>query len=188
MKELAHHIGSQLKNVRRERGWSLNQTAEQTGVSKAMLGQIERGESSPTVATLWKIASGLNVSFSQFLETPPVQSTALHRHGLLTTFNSETSGMRVVPLFPYDATLRMDMFVIDLEPGGCSESTPHEAGVIEHVIVIEGELILTVDGVTRTLATGEALRFAADCPHGYRNESAHSVRFHDLIHYPHTRP
>lgn len=48
MKELTRHIGNQLKNVRRERGWSLSQTAEQTGVSKAMLGQIERGESSPT--------------------------------------------------------------------------------------------------------------------------------------------
>ena len=186
MKELAHHIGSQLKNVRRERGWSLSQTAEQTGVSKAMLGQIERGESSPTVATLWKIASGLNVSFSQFLETPPAQSAALHRHGLLTTFNSETSGMRVVPLFPYDATLRMDMFVI--APGGCSESTPHEADEIKQKIINEEELILTVDGVTRTLTTGEALRFAADCPHSYRNESGHSVRFHDLIHYPHSRP
>lgn len=188
MQELTRHIGSQLKAVRSERGWSLSQTAEHTGVSKAMLGQIERGESSPTVATLWKIASGLNVSFSEFLETPPAQSAALHRHGLLTTFDSATSGMRVVPLFPYDATLRMDMFVIDLEPGGCSESTPHEAGVIEHVIVIGGELTLTVDGVTRLLRAGEALRFAADCPHGYRNDSGHSVRFHDLIHYPQSRP
>ncbi|TCL05308.1 helix-turn-helix domain-containing protein [Sodalis ligni] len=188
MQEITRHIGSQLKAVRSERGWSLSQTAEKTGVSKAMLGQIERGESSPTVATLWKIASGLNVSFSEFLETPPAQSAALHRYGVLTTFNSETSGMRVVPLFPYDATLRMDMFVIDLKPGGHSESSPHEAGVIEHVIVIEGELTLTVDGVTRTLIAGEALRFVADCPHAYRNESDYSVRFHDLIHYPHGRP
>jgi len=82
----------------------------------------------------------------------------------------------------------MDMFVIDLEPGGCSESTPHEAGVIEHVIVIEGELTLTVDGMTRLLSAGEALRFAADCPHAYRNDSGLSVRFHDLIHYPQSRP
>ena len=52
MQELTRHIGSQLKAVRSERGWSLSQTAEHTGVSKAMLGQIERGESSPTVATL----------------------------------------------------------------------------------------------------------------------------------------
>ena len=51
-----------------------------------------------------------------------------------------------------------------------------------------GELTLTVDGVTRVLSAGEALRFAADCPHAYRNESGHSVRFHDLIHYPHSRP
>lgn len=188
MQELAQRIGKQLKTVRAERGWSLSQTAEKTGVSKAMLGQIERGESSPTVAMLWKIASGLNVSFSEFIETPPKLSSTLHRHGLLATFDSETSGMRVVPLFPFDVALRMDMFLVAMDPGGISESSPHEKGVIEHVIVLEGQLTLEVDGVIRRLHAGEALRFAADCPHAYRNESADTVRFHDLIHYPHTWP
>jgi uncharacterized cupin superfamily protein len=75
-----------------------------------------------------------------------------------------------------------------MDPGGISESSPHEKGVIEHVIVLEGQLTLEVDGVIRRLHAGEALRFAADCPHAYRNESADTVRFHDLIHYPHTWP
>lgn len=59
-------IANQLKNLRKSRGLSLDATAQLTGVSKAMLGQIERGESSPTIATLWKIASGLEASFSAF--------------------------------------------------------------------------------------------------------------------------
>lgn len=57
-----------LKSIRSDLGWSLDQTATRTGVSKAMLGQIERGESTPTVATLWKIATGLGVPMTALLE------------------------------------------------------------------------------------------------------------------------
>lgn len=64
---IAQHLAATLKSLRQQRGWSLSRLAEETGVSKAMLGQIERNESSPTVATLWKIATGLNVPFSAFI-------------------------------------------------------------------------------------------------------------------------
>jgi transcriptional regulator with XRE-family HTH domain len=64
---IAQHLAATLKTLRQQRGWSLSRLAEETGVSKAMLGQIERNESSPTVATLWKIATGLNVPFSAFI-------------------------------------------------------------------------------------------------------------------------
>lgn len=63
-------IANQLKSAQKQR-LSLDATAQLTGVSKAMLGQIERGESSPTIATLWKIASGLEASFSAFFANDP---------------------------------------------------------------------------------------------------------------------
>jgi XRE family transcriptional regulator, regulator of sulfur utilization len=66
MTDLSLHIGQTLRDLRQQRGWSLDKTAQATGVSKAMLGQIERGESSPTVVTLWRISSGLQASFSEF--------------------------------------------------------------------------------------------------------------------------
>ena len=56
MSMLLQHIAGQLKKLRTEKGWSLDQTAKETGISKAMLGQIEREESNPTIQTLWKIA------------------------------------------------------------------------------------------------------------------------------------
>ena len=61
MENLARFLSTTLKQLRQQRGWSLSRLAEATGVSKAMLGQIERNESSPTVATLWKI---FNIYFS----------------------------------------------------------------------------------------------------------------------------
>jgi transcriptional regulator with XRE-family HTH domain len=71
-------------------------------VSKAMLGQIERNESSPTVATLWKIATGLNVPFSAFIVADEAAPT----------FDPQQQAMVVTPLFPWDPELRFDHFSI----------------------------------------------------------------------------
>ena len=103
-----------------------------------MLGQIERNESSPTVATLWKIATGLNVPFSAFIV--PDASAAP------SAFDPQQQAMVVTPVFPWDPELRFDHFSITLAPGALSESTPHEKGVIEHVVVISGTLDLCLQG------------------------------------------
>ncbi|MGO4274411.1 helix-turn-helix domain-containing protein, partial [Paenibacillus sp. TAF58] len=60
-------VGRKLLNIRKTRGLSLDQVADLTGVSKAMLGQIERGDSNPTISVLWKIVSGLQISFTSLI-------------------------------------------------------------------------------------------------------------------------
>jgi transcriptional regulator with XRE-family HTH domain len=184
MKDMTQQIANTLKATRARYGWSLSLTAVKTGVSKAMLGQIERGESSPTVALLWKIASGMNIPFSVFISSPELQEDVLHRTGIPAPISSSETAMRVTPLFPFDATLGFEVLVVEVVAGGFSASSPHERGVIEHVIVVSGELELDIDGVWHRLSSGDAIRFAADCPHAYRNSTAELVRFHNLIHYP----
>ncbi|POT55260.1 XRE family transcriptional regulator [Citrobacter amalonaticus] len=176
MDNLTHYLAETLKTLRQQRQWSLSRLAEATGVSKAMLGQIERNESSPTVATLWKIATGLNVPFSTFISQPEAGSPP--------TFDPQQQAMVVTPIFPWDPQLCFDHFSILLAPGALSESTPHEAGVIEHVVTISGQLEMCIDGQWRTIAAGEGVRFAGDKPHAYRNSSAQTAHFHSLIHYP----
>ena len=61
-------VGKNLRKIRNDLGLSLDETSKLTGVSKTMLGQIERGESSPTISTLWKISSGLKISFTSILD------------------------------------------------------------------------------------------------------------------------
>ncbi|MFE4124993.1 helix-turn-helix domain-containing protein [Kosakonia sp. YIM B13605] len=173
---IADYLASTLKLLRQGRGWSLSRLAEETGVSKAMLGQIERNESSPTVATLWKIATGLNVPFSTFI-APPQSDTPY-------AYDPDQQAMVITPIFPWDEKLHFDLFSITLAPGAISESTPHESGVIEHVIVINGELDLCLGGQWKTFTSGMGVRFAGDEAHAYRNSSAHTVHFHSLIHYP----
>ena len=62
-------VGRELKSIRQSRGLTLDELAEMTGVSKPMLGQIERGQSSPTINTLWKIATGLKAPLSSAART-----------------------------------------------------------------------------------------------------------------------
>lgn len=92
--------------------------------------------------------------------------------------------MVITSLFPYDPQLCFEHFSIQMAPGAISESMPHEKGVIEHVVVIDGQLDLCVDGEWQSLNCGEGVRFAADVTHVYRNGGEQTVHFHSLIHYP----
>lgn len=180
MMEILNRIASSLKILRKERGWSLDRAAQETGVSKAMLGQIERAESSPTISTLWKIASGFNVPFSLFIAddqpTPGIGQTK--------TIHPSDDKIKVLPIFPFDEKLKCEIFFIELLPGCEHISPPHQPNVIEHVLVAEGSMEVFSNSTWKLLAKGQGLRFDACQPHGYRNFSEQSSTIYDIIHYP----
>ena len=184
MNDLYKHISLTLKNLRHGRGWSLDKAAQETGVSKAMLGQIEREESSPTIATLWKIASGFDTSFSSFIEEISTDfDEPIYRAGQTQHLHPSDEKIRVMPLFPFDNELQVEIFIIELLPGCEHLSPPHKNGVIEHVIVVEGAMEVLVNGAWRPLTKGDGLRFNANQTHGYKNTSSSLACFHDIIHY-----
>lgn len=177
MSENIHvHVGARLKQARTAKGWSLDKTNGHTGVSKAMLGQIERGESSPTVATLWKIASGFELPLSYFLE---VES----RDTVYATSDEPTAEIDIRTLFTFDPQTGMETFLITLSPGYEQESAPHNAGVIEHIVVVSGAMEYLLDGRWHPLATGEVAKFEANREHGYRNTGGQPAVFHNMICY-----
>ncbi len=179
------HIADTLKLLRQKRGWSLDKASQETGVSKAMLGQIEREESSPTIATLWKIATGFHASFSSFItEIDDHSKQKIYYPGYAQNINPADEKIRVTPIFPYDNQLNCEIFIIELLPTCEHFSSPHEPGVVEHVIVVDGKMDVLLEGTWTTLSKGEGLRFNANQPHGYRNRSTESACFHNIIHYP----
>lgn len=183
--EPGQYLPGALRAQRAARGWSLDKAAEETGVSKAMLGQIERGESSPTLATLWKIASGFHTSLSSFLEPlPPSQGEeAVFRNADVLRYQPGPDGMLVAPLFPHDPRFGFELFELTLLPGYERHSEAHENGVTETVVVLRGTMEVLVNGEWKMLDVGDAVRFPADRPHGYRNLKAAPAVFHNLIHY-----
>ncbi len=173
--EFKQHIALHLKTLRKDRGLSLDALAKMSGVSKAMLGQIERQESSPTISTLWKIASGLDASFSAFFASGPDD----REHS--DNFPRDPD-MKVKAIFPYSADTRIEVMEVCLLNFHEQQSDPHAPGVIEHVYVTEGALSLHVDGAWHDLKCGGSLRFHADQPHVYKS-TAQTTRFQNIICY-----
>ncbi|GEA60617.1 transcriptional regulator [Vibrio comitans NBRC 102076] len=169
-------VGNKLKSIRQDKQLSLDAAAKLTGVSKAMLGQIERGESSPTINKLWQIASGLEVSFSSFFAT----SKALRQHNQAFPNDSK---MKVDTLFGYQEDTQFEMFEIQLTDFHQQDSAPHSHGVIEHIVVLSGELAMLFDGEWHPLKQGECVRFFADQAHSYK-AITETVRFQNIVYYP----
>ncbi|WP_375750770.1 helix-turn-helix domain-containing protein [Vibrio sp. HN007] len=169
-------IASKLKAERKDKGLSLDATSKLTGVSKAMLGQIERGESSPTISTLWKISSGLGTSFSAFFASEPDLRSSDRAF-------PDDPRMKVNTLFPYKADSGMEMFEITLKEHHQQLSSAHAAGVIEHVHVLEGELNLFFDNQWHRMSAGDSIRFYSDQPHGYE-AITESTTFQNIVCYP----
>ncbi|HMM20988.1 MAG TPA: helix-turn-helix domain-containing protein [Selenomonadales bacterium] len=182
MDNLSGVIGANLAALRRQRGLSLDKVAELSGVSKAMIGQIERAESNPTVATLWKIASGLKVSFSELIteQRPRVE---LIRECAISPMIDSGDGMTVYPFFPFEQDRRFEIFVIDLAAGARHSSEPHEPGSEEYLLLTKGSLELAIGGETHALQAGDAIRYQADRPHAYHNPGRETARFQNLIYY-----
>jgi transcriptional regulator with XRE-family HTH domain len=182
MKNIHEQIAENLKNIRKIRGYSYDQLANVTGVSKGMLSQIEKGESSPSVNTLWKIANGLQVSFSSLVEkTEPNVSVVRLKDKTAVT---ENNGLfQVYPYFPFDTSKKFEIYYIEILPGCVHTSERHQGSVEEYVLVCEGEFTISLHGEEYLLKKGESMRFQADGSHTYANHTEITTRFYLLIHY-----
>jgi transcriptional regulator with XRE-family HTH domain len=175
-------VGPNLKRLRGQAGLSLSKTADLTGVSKAMLGQIERSESSPTLATLWKLCNGLHLPLTALIGPPATLSVNIPQEQ--TTANAVKDAPSFRTLFPFDPQTGCEVFVHDLAPHWEHLSQAHSEGVMEDIFVISGRIEILVGGDWVPVETNQALRFKADQPHGYRNPMGTVSRFHNTIHYP----
>lgn len=187
MADLSVIIGANLAEIRKKRGLSLDKVAEMSGVSKAMIGQIERGESNPTVATLWKIALGLRVSFSEFI-TEKRQPVELVRYAELPPVIDEAGGMKVYLLFPYRPTQPFEAFIVTLATGCRHASDPHEPGAEEYIFLMAGTLDVVIGPETYRLQVGDAIRYRADQPHAYLNAADNEARFQNIVFYTGPQP
>lgn len=168
-------VADRLKACRKEREMSLDKAALLTGVSKAMLGQIERRESTPTIATLWKIAGGLNLSFSSFFAG---KAGSDFRQ---VPFPND-AGMAIRVIFPFDAATRMEVFEVTLTNRHHQRSAAHRFGVVEHAVAVSGVLDLIHEGRAHRLKPGQGHRFHADVAHQYRAVTD-TVVFQSIICY-----
>ena len=172
-------VGSRVKALRDSMGLSLRDLSERSGVSAPMLSQVERGETSPTLAVAGRIAAGLDLTLSQLLRLDEREHVVVVRAG--EGRGRERSGHRLEELTPPLPGQRADVSRHRLEPGaatgGPADPPLHEPGARETAVVLAGELTLVVDGERRELATGDTVTFDADIPHHFENRGSEPAEF-----------
>jgi XRE family transcriptional regulator, regulator of sulfur utilization len=163
---------------------SLRDLAERSGVSAPMLSQVERGETSPTVAVAAKIAAGLELSLSQLLRLDEGDGVAVvraderllggrapgHRYEVLTP-----------PLPGQRAEVSLHTLATGAATGGPGDPPIHEAGSRETAVVLEGRLRLVCEGVAHELDSGDAVTFDADLSHHFENAGRREARFISVV-------
>lgn len=176
-------IANNLKEIREKRKLSLDKLAEHTGVSKSMLGQIERGESNPTIQTLWKIVKGLKISFTSLIDQKKADILFVKKNNVSPILGDEGK-FRIYPIFPFDEKRRFEILSIELDSGACSFSEPHEDYTEEFVMVYEGEFTLRTDGDQYIIKPGDSIRYRGDREHSYHNFSKGITKISMVIYYP----
>ena len=176
MDYLSHNIAVNLSRIRKSKGMSLDVVAEQTGVSKSMLAQIEKGTANPSVGVLGKIVSGLRIDFDDLVKTPVLDSYLVHVDDLVPT--KEIEGQyRVMTCFPIEDNHMVEIYRIEIEPGGTYRSGSHGERTREYISVLSGELTIVLKGKTDNITKDDCYRFESDQEHQYINKGMEKLVF-----------
>lgn len=138
-------IGDNLNRLRTERDLTLGQLAALSGLSKAMLSDLEKGGGNPTINTLWKIANGLKVPYTRLLEESGGGATLVRREDAPPQ-QAENGQYRVFCYFKGGAERNFELFAMELDPQGDYTSAGHLAQAQEYIYVLEGRLTVETGG------------------------------------------
>lgn len=172
-----------MKRVRTKRGLSLEALAKLSGVSRAMLGQIELGQSTPTINVVWKIANALGLPFSALIsadEQPGAVVLEAHKAKVLS---SSDGAFRSRALFPFDAPRKVEFYELRLKPGAEEKAEGHAPGTKENLVVARGKVEMDIGPARHTLQAGDAILFDADVGHVYRNAGAEEAVMYLVMTY-----
>ncbi|MQQ08519.1 helix-turn-helix domain-containing protein [Epibacterium sp. SM1979] len=164
--DILNLLPARLKEARRAQGLSLEAVANLSGVSRSMVSQIERGESSPTIATLWNLTRALQVDFAGLLEASAKQDRVdVLRASDVPIIQNMGQGCKISILSPPEDAGGHEVYDIQLSPDGALISQPHTVGTQEQLTVLDGTVRLTSGGAEEILHAGDTGRYAADVPH-----------------------
>lgn len=159
-------LPTRLREARQGQGLSLDAVAKLSGVSRSMVSQIERGESSPTVATLWNLTKALQVDFAGLLDdTPAPPQIEVITDAQAPLIAGHGKGCRIRILSAPEQAGVHEVYDLRFDDGGELTSDPHGAGSRELLTVLEGQISVRSGEATTQLNTGDTARYAADCPH-----------------------
>lgn len=170
-------IGMRVRAERTSRGWTLDDLADRSGVSRRMIVNVEGGSTNASIATLLRIAHAFEVPLTTLVSDGDDGDpcTIVRRGQQRSLWHGENGGTATL----VSSTVTPDVLELwewILEPGDEHLSEAHRPGTQELLHVTRGQMVLTIDGAEHVLRAGDAARFDADVPHAYANVSRRSTR------------
>jgi transcriptional regulator with XRE-family HTH domain len=167
--DLVAILAANLRRLRTRRRLSLERLARLSGVSQAMLSQIELAQSAPSINVIWRIANALDLPFGALLAADSNNDPRLISAARANVLTSQDGAFTSRALFPFDAPRRAEFYELRLRGGGEERAQAHAPGTTENLVVSQGRMVIGIDGRSFHLDTGDAIVFSADVPHSYSN-------------------
>jgi XRE family transcriptional regulator, regulator of sulfur utilization len=169
---VSSRLGKTVQRLRKAYNLSLSELSEQSGVAKSIISQIERNETNPTLATIWRLSQALDLSIERVLRTaddePFLEKTSRGETPILV---SEDGKCKLAIIGWIKTVEWVQWYDFSADPGGVLESEAHQRGSVESLSVSTGELEVEVGGATKRAKAGETLRYRCDRVHTIRNAS-----------------
>ncbi|MCX8997078.1 XRE family transcriptional regulator [Rhizobiaceae bacterium BDR2-2] len=171
--------GRNLRRLRTRRGYSLDRLAKLSGVSRAMLGQIETGKSSPTLSILSKISAALEVPCGSLIVEAEEDGTAVLTRASAKILYGSDGKFQTRALFPFESDRTVEFYEVRIAPHHTEKAEAHRHGTVENIVVAVGTIeIIVGKQAPYILGEGDAIVFEANVPHVYRNMTSGDALFY----------
>jgi transcriptional regulator with XRE-family HTH domain len=167
-------IAAAVRRLRAKRGWTLDELAARSGISRRLIVQIEQAQANPSVGTLLRIADAFEVTFTELLPEQPAAKAGVRARGEALELWAGAHGGSARLL---GSRGPFELWSFTLKPGDALESEAHRPGCIELLTVTTGRLHLGVGAETFLLAPGDSAWLEADEAHAYRNRGRSTTHF-----------
>ena len=181
-------VAANLARMRAKRALSLDALARLSGVSRAMLAQVESGKSVPSIRLLHRVAQALEVSVPAFLREESISSVEALPANNAQRMTSADGRVSSRALFPIQRQRRAEFHEISLGADAAERLPALAPGSSRNLVVVFGAVEVRVASHVQRLGPGDALFFDADSPHSYRNpDPALPTLLHVVTHLPEAR-
>lgn len=171
-------IAQRLKALRAERGWSLDELARRSGVSRATLSRLENAEVSPTASVLGKLCATYGLTMSRLMHMVEDNFAPLIRRDMQPVWTDQSNGFQRRSVSPPAQALAAEVLECELEPGTCiTYDRPPRPGLEHHLFLIEGQLEVSVNGQTYDLQPGDCLRYQLFGPSAFVTPEQCAARY-----------
>jgi transcriptional regulator with XRE-family HTH domain len=168
-------VGASVRMARKRRRMTLQDLADQTGVSVSMLSMLERGVASPSIGTLVSVSSALGLHMAQLFQDPSAQapSPVRRRADQVVIQAAEGVSRRLVHT---DVEHDLEMVINEYEPGTSSSETPVHHDGMEFGLILSGTLTVSLEDVEYVLDPGDGIAYSSSTPHVLSNNGPAKAR------------